>query len=95
MDEIENIDEDENKKKSKSTEVKTQPKIKNEDTQTEQNIKTFLQTSVNLAVIDFQVLPSRNGKILVILDALGRPALNVSLYLSDEMIEKLVSELEK
>ncbi len=95
MDEIENIDEDENKKKSKSTEVKIQPKIKNEDTQTEQNIKTFLQTSVNLAVIDFQVLPSRNGKILVILDALGRPALNVSLYLSDEMIEKLVSELEK
>jgi len=95
VDEIENIDEEENKKESKTKEAKIQPKIKNEETQEEQNIKAFLQTSVNLAVIDFQVLPSKNGKILVVLDALGRPALNVSLYLSDQMIKKLISELEK
>ncbi len=95
MEEIEDIDEEENKKESNSKETKIQPKIKNEETQVEQNIRAFLQTSVNLAVIDFQVLPSKNGKILVVLDALGRPALNVSLYLSDQIIEKLTSELEK
>jgi len=94
VDEIENIDEEENKKETKPT-TKIQPKTKNEEAQVDQNVRTFLQTSVNLAVIDFQILPSKNGKILVVLDALGRPALNVSLYLSDETIEKLIAELEK
>ena len=94
MGEIEEIDE-ENSKKAKPAEAKVHPKPKIEDGQIDQNIQTFLQTAVNLAVADYKIIPSKNGKTIVILDALGRPSLNVSLYLSDGLIENLVQELEK
>ncbi len=94
MGEIEDIDE-ENNEKTKTTETKVQPKQKIGETQADQNIQAFLQTAVNLAVADYRVIPSKNGKTIVLLDSLGRPALNVSLYLPDELIEDLVSELEK